>query len=154
MTRHLIEDPAIRRQLNGLLEDLDNRLIALGSGDTYTGWDAPDIAGALTGSSKLYIGPSAAAEMVVKGLLDRSHLEDPEFWGSALGRAVAFWGTGVPASVSRACAAAALGCGRANLSLMVRKGQLSEDETSTTFPRQITTASLAHAMRTKFPLGA
>lgn len=156
MTKHLTEDPAIRRQLRKLLAGFEDRMSALGSGD-YHGWDAGDLAATLAGGGTaglLRIGPSAGTEMIVTGLLERGDLEDPEFWGSPLGRAVAFWGTGKPASVSRACAAAALGCGRANLSLMVRKGQLSEDQDSKTYPLRITTASLVHAMRVRHPLGS
>lgn len=155
MTRtaeHLTADPRIHSQLSGYIETLARRARRLGAIENWHGWTADMLAAGLAGHGP-HIGPSDTAELVLNFVMDPDELERPEMWGSALGRALAFWGTGLPSSVSRACAAAALGFSRANVHLMVGKGQLSEDPTSTCYPPRITTASLAHAMRQRHPLG-
>ena len=150
---HLTTDPRIHSHLAQRVETLARRARALGAIENWHGWTADTLAAGLAGRGP-FAGPSAAADMILNFLMDPADLENPEMWGSPLGRALAYWGTGVPSSVSRACAAAALGCGRANVSLMVRKGELSEDPASTCYPPRITTASLAHAMRQRHPMGA
>jgi len=152
---HLIEDPAIERQIQGVISALIERLKITAALELWHGWDAKALAQTLAGHYEYHMGPTTAAHIVMNGLLNPSDLEDPTLWKSPLGRALAFWGCGEPASVPWQCAAAALGCTRSNISLMVRKGELSEpvetEETAT--HRRITTASLAHAMRSRNPLG-
>lgn len=152
---HLIEDPAIERQIQGIIQALVKRLQRVGALEEWHGWSARDLAATLAGKGSDHhtmIGPSSAAEIVLDGLIGSHCPEDAVFWGSPLGRALAFWGTGNPGSISRSAAAAALACGRANIALMLRHGKLSEAP-STCYPTMITTASLAHAMRSKYPLG-
>lgn len=153
---HLTADPAIERQIEGIIQALATRLQRAGAiTGTWEGWSAYDLATALKSSDatkrKPYMGPVEAATIVLDGLLSPRDAEDVDLWGSPLGRALAYWGTGTPGAVSRSCAAAALNCGRANVALMLRDGKLSEAE-GTCYPTMVTTASLAHAMRVKYPL--
>jgi hypothetical protein len=153
---HLIQDPAIERQIEGAIQALVKRLHPLGAMNSWRGWSASQLADSLAcvHGGPHYPDAHEAAHMILNGILNPCDVQSPDLWGSPLGRALAYWGTGVPASVSRACAAAALGCGRANVSLMVRNGQLSEElahaEDGTL---RISTSSLAHAMRQRHPLG-
>lgn len=148
---HLIEHPDIRLLLSNLINKLHGRVRRLnGDAETWTGWTADALADGLAGRSS-YLGPSAAADLVLNYLMDPSELTNAGMWGSPLGRALAYWGTGESYSISRACAAAALHCTRANVSLMVRKGELSEP-VGHEGELLITTASLAHAMRVRHPL--
>lgn len=148
---HLVDDPRIRTQIGSLIGELHDRVRRLnGDVETWTGWSASALADGLAGRGE-HIGPTATADLVLNYLMDPSERGSVEMWGSPLGRALAFWGDGEPSSVTRACAAAALHCTRANVSLMVRKGQLSEPE-GAEGGVLVTTASLAHAMRVRHPL--
>lgn len=145
---HLLEDPRIASQLDELIDQLANRLLIMCS-PAYDGWQAPPLADAIAGRSTRFLSAQQAVEMVLLGLVD-----DPtaaEFWGTPLGRACAFWGDGKPGVVTRAAAAAALGCTRQNISLMLRSGRLSEPVDAGTNDL-VSTASLAHAMRLKHPV--
>ena len=146
---HMLEDPQIRADLENLVQALKDRLNELCS-DTYTGWSAYELAEALAGRSTQHLQPQQAVRKVLAALVDNPR--SPNIWGTPLGRAVAYWGTGDPDVVSRACAAAALGCTRQNVSLMIRDGRLSEPANAGTNDL-VSTASLAHAMRRKYPLG-
>lgn len=159
MDTHLIEDPAIETQLEKVTDALLKRLCVAGMPEGFMdrpkwrGWGAVSLARMLAGRNQDQMGPSAAAKIVMDGLMDPRDATDPTFWGSPLGRAVAYWGTGEPSTTTRACAASALGCTRQNVLLMLRDGRLSEPVDAGT-DDLVSTASLAHAMRSKYPLGA
>jgi len=151
---HLIQDPAIEQQIEGAIQALVKRLHPLGAMNSWRGWSASHLAGSLAcvHGGPHYPDAYEAAEMILNGILNPCDLQNAEMWGSPLGRALAYWGTGMPGAISRSCAAAALDCGRANVALMLRNGRLSEVE-GTCYPTLVSTASLAHAMRQKYPLG-
>lgn len=152
---HLIEDPAIEQQIRGVIRTLEKRLQLVGAVGVWQGWSTRDLAATLAGKGAdrhTMIGPSAAAAIVLNGLLDPRDATDPAFWGTPLGRVVAYWGTGEPATITRACAAAALGVTRQTVMNMLRDGRLSEPVNAGT-DDLVTTASLAHAMRVRHPLG-
>jgi hypothetical protein len=147
MSAHLIEDPQILEDLEGLVTRLRKRMHAMGSG-AYTGWSADELARALAGAGR-DLETHDAVDRILTGLVDES--PSPAFWGTALGRACAYWGTGKLEAVTRACAAAALGCTRQNIGLMMRDGRLSEPVNAGT-DDLVSTASLAHAMRSRNPM--
>lgn len=149
---HLIEDPAIERQIQGIITALVERLKITAALEVWHGWDAKALADTLAGRYEYHMGPRMAAHIVLNGLLDPCVAKDPQTWGTPLGRALAFWGDGDTGHVTRACAAAALGYTRQNVALMLRDGRLSSPPNAGT-DDLVTTASLAHAMRVRFPLG-
>lgn len=140
-TVRMLEDPIIGAQLDQLMDDLVRRLALLGIRH-QDGVTTQDLTAALRGDQSLK--PMRAAKIILTALVRNPG--DPAFWASPLGRAVAFWGTGVTGSVTRACAAAALGCSRQNVALMLRSGRLSEPVDAGT-DDLVSTSSLAHAMR-------
>lgn len=144
----LLDDPQVDEQLTRYLNRLTNRLCALDE-INYDGWTARQLADALRGDSTRGLGPMEATRIIIAGLLDEAERQDPRVWGSPLGRVLAYWGPGLPGATTRACAAAALGCTRQNVMLMLRDGRLSEPADAGT-DDLVSTASLAHAMRKRF----
>jgi hypothetical protein len=151
---HLVEDPAILHQLQAAERELDDRLRLCGMLG-YRGYDATAIANALAYAPVVSgLTQSIAAKIALDGLMGGRRCEDAEFWGSPLGRAVAYWGTGEVRPVSRASAAAALGYTRQNVLYMLRDGRLSRPvEAQDPALDLVSLASLSHAMRIKYPLG-
>lgn len=146
-TVRMLEDPAVEQQIEDIIRHLTARLAIAGVPGRWQGYGAKSLAYALAGRDVPGgLHAPGAVRIILNGLMDLHAKADPAMWSSPLGRALAFWGTGEVDAVTRACAAAALGCSRQNVALMLRSGRLSEPVDAGT-DDLVSTASLAHAMR-------
>lgn len=151
--KKVIDEMAVRTQLVKMVESFGTRISYLMRSPYKPEWlwSGEELADALYGQSTQFVTPHMAASWITNGILDPCDWESPRFWGSPLGRMVAFWGTGEPGTVRRGCAAAALDMTRQNVSLMLRDGRLSEPVNAGT-DDLVSTSSLAMAMRQRFSL--
>ncbi len=94
---------------------------------------------------------ASAARAVCGELLTDAELNDA-FWGSELGRAVAWWIGGPGVYVQRSHAMAILGCTRQNIAGLVESGSLRELGDPGDRNRVVTSESLMALMRSRYPL--
>jgi hypothetical protein len=91
-----------------------------------------------------------AARRVVDYVIEPYELDLPDFWMTGLGRAVAWWIGAHKPYVSRAVAAAVLGCSRQNVHKLARTGALEISEDG--LEDLITSESLRAELRRRYPL--
>lgn len=78
-----------------------------------------------------------AAVRIARGVVDPGDLDDPQFWGTPLGRLLFAAGGCKDEMISQATAAAVLGCTRQWVSTLVGKGRLSHTVDSAVFTDEV-----------------
>jgi hypothetical protein len=151
----IIENEALTGDVDGRVVRLANRLASA------TGEATPYGLSLLTHVVHTYrkglagdLGDEAAEHMAwiaLDNLVDPLDRARPEFWGTPLGRACAWWVGGHPrgAAMDRRAAAAALGCSRQNVAELVQRGTLIGTAGGGVMPE-----SLRDLLRARYPRSA
>lgn len=156
----ILEGEALRNALDNRLVRLANRLAeATGEGTPYglrklldaTMTHAHGIAGGFG-----LEGGEALARTILRTLVDEGERDDPAFWSTALGRAIAWWTGGPEGWVSRHIAAAILGTTRQSVHELVKRQRLTGavlgDGFRGTGSEGVTPESLRRLLRERYPL--